>query len=222
MALSSELREALAGQKRRPRLLSKQPLEQLPAPDDPDDRINPDDHGQVSSGELSPPEWLALPPIPPAWSFLCDRGHSAVSALTARAALASVACYLGTHPTPDALRQASKARSASALRQLIRESFGEVGLSAAYELGGLIPPKRHEPPNVTITIDSESGHRSGADKPPTRWASVETSDSLARSCLGYTSEARIMRWLDRPEPMSPPWRGYSPPPAGADDGSWVG
>jgi hypothetical protein len=50
--------------------------------------------------------------------------------------------------------------------------------------------------------------------------SVETAEQLV-SRLGHTSQARVMRWFERPEPMLPAWRSL-PPPAEADDGSWVG
>jgi hypothetical protein len=198
MALSSELHELLARRGRpRPRELRLE--------------ARPEESRDISDGEDSDddpvilPPCLALPPIPPAWSqLLCGRAHEAASAQYGRMALLAVGCRLGVTPSQSALSEAARCRSVGAVRRLLILAYGSRGLSVAFELAGILQP----------STSAEFLPYSKASQ------SVETAEqSVTRQ--GFTSQARVMRWFDRQEPVPPPWRS-SPPPAGADDGSWVG
>jgi hypothetical protein len=198
MALSSELHELLARRGRpRPRELRLE--------------VRPEESRDISAGEdldedpVILPPCLALPPIPPAWSqLLCGRAHEAANAQYGRMALLAVGCRLGIHPSQSALEQVAGCRSVGAVRRLLILAYGSRGMCTAFELAGILQP-------------SKSAESLSYSKAP---QSVETADRLAIR-QGFSSQARVMRWFDRQEPVPPPWRS-SPPPVGADDGSWVG
>jgi hypothetical protein len=183
---------------------------------DPDDVIDPDDSGPRLSVTLKEPvaeiyalpavpPCLALPPIPPAWSqLLCGRAHEAASAQYGRMALLAVGCRLGVTPSQSALEQVAGCRSVGAVRRLLILAYGSRVLSTAFELAGIL-----QPPTSAQSLSYSKASQS-----------VETAEQpVIRQ--GFTSQARVMRWFDRQEPVLPAWRS-SPPPAGADDGSWVG
>ena len=103
MALSTELREALA----RRANAARKTLRSLPScrdatqsrhssvPSSDASEANKRASSQESLGNVKLPVILALPPIPPAWSFLADRVHEPVSIALAQRALVSLGCYLG-------------------------------------------------------------------------------------------------------------------------------
>jgi hypothetical protein len=211
MALSSELRQVLAKHRRsRPRELrleaqAEESRDVSAGAIAPDDRSQADITARIDITFEVP---LALPPPQPSWSFLCDRPGASVSLLLARSALESVGCRLGFHPSQSVQEQAVKGCSAGALRRLIADGYGQRGLDAAYQLGGILQRSQSDRGLRGKVTEESISQR------------VETSDALV-SGQGFTSQARIQRWFDRSEAVRPPWRS-SPPPAGADDGSWVG
>ena len=103
MALSAELREALATRANPARKTlrslpscrdaTRSGPESLPSSDGSE--ANKRASSQESLGNVKLPVILALPPIPPAWSFLADRVHEPVSIALAQRALVSLGCYLG-------------------------------------------------------------------------------------------------------------------------------
>jgi hypothetical protein len=106
MALSSELREALA-RRSQPRLRCR--AQQLP--DSEGDEcygISHIDERLLDSNKTASQEQScalsALPPPSPDWSHLLGgRPHEAASALDGTMALLALGCRLGIHPTPDML-----------------------------------------------------------------------------------------------------------------------
>src|SRR6516162_6357029 len=148
MALSTELREALAS-RHRPRL--REQLPELPLPDHKRRSLNeqqpernqslPDDHPNDNPDDCA---LAALPPPSPDWShLLCGRPQEAASAVSAHMALLAVGCRLSISPTTDMLREAARCHSAGAVRTLLVRCYGERGLAAAYQLVG-----REQPPQV--------------------------------------------------------------------------
>jgi hypothetical protein len=80
---------------------------------------------------------------------------------------------------------------------------------------GIEPPTK---PSIDIT--NRTLARESAEGLLRSRESVETlQQPVTRQ--GFTSEARVARWFDRPEPVPLAWRS-SLPPADADDGSWCG
>jgi hypothetical protein len=170
---------------------SEQPKE-LP-PEGPDDSSDPHDC-----------TLLLLPPPSPEWShLLCGRPHEAASALSARMALLAIGCRLGIHPSLNAFHEASRCRSAGAVRSLLVHVYGERGLAIAYQLAG-----REQPPRTT-----SDGVTNGDSKAnPPELLSPEVLRSLPLPV------ARFFLY----EPRTPPrWR-TSRPPDGMDDGAWCG
>jgi hypothetical protein len=209
MALSSELRSLLTA--RRTRAFKADRAVSLPAThpplqDDRDDNIDPDDSGEANMLYITFAFPTALPPIPPAWSFLCSRGHTAVSIALAKNALESIGCYLGIRPTSNALYEAARCHSAGALRQLITDIYGQRGLDAAFALAGLQRPR-----------PVESIQRSKA-RPA---AEANERLTIPRSRWDTTAARRVQRWLERSEPVQSSWRA-SWESADQNDGAWVG
>jgi hypothetical protein len=96
MALSSELHELLARRGRpRPRelRLEARPEESRDIYDGEDSGDDPDSCAAINHCTVIVPLYMALPPIPPAWSqLLCGRAHEAASAQYGRMALLAVGC----------------------------------------------------------------------------------------------------------------------------------
>ena len=120
MALSSELRAALAS-RHRPRL--RKQVQELPA-GQPGERCSFNEREGTSLPQCSETERkdrnlfpmpsmpAAPPPIPPDWShLLCGGPHEAASALSASSALLAIGCRLGSNPSPNALCEAANIAS---------------------------------------------------------------------------------------------------------------
>jgi len=225
MALSTELREALAS-RHRPRLRcqvrepndecsdTEQPLGSEDAGDYPD----PDDSGprlvvRVTEQNVEKIYTLpALPPPSPNWShLLCGRPHEAASAPLARMALLAVGCRLSISPTPDMLLAAAKCHSAGAVRSLLVRVFGERGLSSAYQLAG-----REQPHKRASRVDGVTG----SDATP---AAPVNCDPLEPGLVEAISRmpTKLQRWMLAPPRDPPRWR-TSPPSDEMDDGAWCG
>jgi hypothetical protein len=200
MALSTELREALAS---RQRLRPRKQAHQLPERslsdndaalgDDPDDDPDPDDC-------VLP----ALPPPSPDWSsLLCGRPHESASALSAHMALSAVSCKLGIHPSPTTLCEAARCHSVGDVRRLLVQAYGERGLALAYQLAG-----REQPPKTA------SSRVTGGD------AMTSPPDLLSPEVL-RSLPLQVARFFLH-EPRTPPrWR-TGRPTTEQDDGSWCG
>ena len=153
MALSSELREALAS---RQRFRSRRRAHQLPERslsnngavpgEDSDDRVDPDDCVPQLSTEPAREKictFPALPPPSPDWShILGGRPHEPATAISARTALLAVGCRLSISPSPNALCEAARSHSVGAVRRLLVLAYGERGLSCAYQLAGREQPHK--------------------------------------------------------------------------------
>jgi hypothetical protein len=211
MALSAELREALA-RRANP---ARKTLRSLPSslaatrscpesvPSSDASEANKRVSSQESLGNVKLPVILALPPIPPAWGFLTDRVHDPVSIALAQRALVSLGCYLGIRPSPNALLEAARCRSAGALRNRIAALYGAVGLSTTFQLAGIPQPLERQ--SLPFRTASQS---------------AAPAEDLVRFDR-FSSEARIKRWFNREEPVAPSWRTRLPP-SEQDDGAWVG
>jgi hypothetical protein len=207
MALSTELREALAS--RRPRFRNQARLR-----DDPDDDPDPDDSGPYPCKDrkffpvLS--DTLALPPPSPDWSHLLSgRPHSPATVLSAFRALLAVGCRLSIRPREDTLLEAVKCRSAGDVRQLLASVYGDRGLAIAYQLAGREQPHRTAGPRDPVVTNNE--------------AAPLNCDPLEPGFVQAVREAptRLQRWFLAPPREPPRWR-TSLPSDGMDDGAWVG
>jgi hypothetical protein len=174
----------------------------------PDDGVDQDDHTVDAVGDpdtMTMLAVLALPPIPPEWGhILCGRSHEAASVLQGRMAMLAVGCRLGINPSQGALEQAARCRSVGAVRSLLTITYGSRGLSTAFELAGIL-----QPPKLAESVPHSKASQS-----------AETAEQLV-SRQGFTSQARILRWFDRPEPVRPVWRTRWLS-ADQSDGAWCG
>jgi hypothetical protein len=190
-----------------PRVAPLPSPEPPPLQDDSGDRSAPDDRAQAGQIhqyiDVIPKVSLALPPIPPAWNFLCNRGDAPISIALAKNALESIACYLAIRPSPDALLEAARCRSAGTLRQLIEDIYG---LDAAFQLAGMQRPKPVKPlQHSQARPDAEASNEL----------------TIPRSRWDVTADQRVARWLERPEPVQPVWRARWETDD-QHDGAWVG
>jgi hypothetical protein len=158
MALSNELREAIAS-RHRPRICKQ--VQELPdgqggersSLNEREATSFANEEGTEQKDRSFSPEFpnpLALPPPSPDWShLLCSRPHEPTSALFARTALLAVGCRLSISPTRAALCEPARCHSAGAVCQLLVRVFGERGLAIAYQLAGRgQPPKMVDKTNV--------------------------------------------------------------------------
>jgi hypothetical protein len=163
--------------------------------------------GRRSDSEQTVGEIYALlPPPSPNWShILGSRPNEPVSALSAHRALLAVACRLSLRPSPNAIREASRCRSAGAVRSLLVRVYGERGLAIAYQLAG-----REQPDKIVSRVNGVTRGDTATGVP----------DLLETAVLRSMSPrvAAFMLYTPRDPPR---WR-TSPPPDGADDGSWCG
>jgi hypothetical protein len=210
MALSTELRDALASRHRlrlrcRARSLNEQPPENN-SDDDPNDDTDPDD-----CVVQIPTSLPALPPPSPDWShLLCGRPHEPASVLFACTALLAVGCRLGINPSSNALCEASRCHSVGAVRQLLELIYGEHGLTIAYQLAG-----REQPPKTVSRVDRVT--YGDATAAPLNCDAIEP--GLAEAIMQAPS--RVQRWMLAPPRESPRWR-TSLPSEEVDNGSWCG